>query len=542
MKINKCFLFTILVYTIISCGESEPLVPKEEPDAVSEIVPELIFPTGASNKSVTFTTNKKWEALITFTQGDKSWCTISPTVGEAGTVNITVATTDNIGYDDRSVTLTIKTGKTVKNINITQKQKNAIIISKDNYEITEEGGVIEIEVNTNVDLKVTIPTGINWIKEQFSETRALSTKKITLIVEKNTELEPRKVEISIKDKNSDLTDVITVIQSARKIITRTVNVETAGTLNELLGSDFLLIEELNVSGNINGTDINIIREMAGSDRVAKPTAGVLYKLDLSDVKIVEGGSAYIYPDNSWYDACYTSKDVIGDFMFYKCNSLKEIILPKTILGINDFSISSCNNLESVKMDESVKYIRKYGFQANLKLKNINLSDNIEIIGEWAFGSNESLESIILPKNIKLIGNNIFTSCEKLKDIEFPTSITTISEYAFEGCKSLEKINLPNSITIVSIGAFYNCINIKSVTFGNEIISIGADAFDKCDGITEIICKNPVPPTLGNMLYVSPTFTQNVFKNCNVYIPIGSYEAYYTSKMWRYFENLIEKEL
>lgn len=539
MNTNKYLYFTILIFIIFSCGESEPILPKEEPDAVSEIVTELNFPTGASNQTVTFTTNKKWEASFSSTKGDVSWCTISPTSGNAGEVNITVTTTENTEYDDRNVILSIKTGKTVNNVKITQRKKYAIILSNSNYEMGEDGETFEIEANANVVLEVLIPSYINWVKVQYPVTRTLSTIKITFIVEKNFTTEPRNAEIIIKDKDGDFKQSFTINQKANKIISRTISIETPGSIKELLGDVFSLIEELKVIGKINGTDINIIREMAGSDRVAKPTNGALFKLDLSDAEVVEGGSAYYYPNQFGYDACYTSNDVIGDFMFYKCNSLKEIILPKTILEIKDHSISQCDNLESIKLFESVKYIGKYGFNSNWKLKKVNLPDNIEKIEKGAFESNLSLESIILPKNINSISEALFFNCKKLKDIEFPNSVTTIFDNAFYGCKNLESIDLPNSITKVSSHAFDDCSNIKSITFGNKIISIGYNAFDQCNRISEIICKNPVPPAISTS-FLSSTFTKVVSDNCKVFIPKGSYESYYTSS-WRYFENLIETD-
>lgn len=214
---RKNILLVVFSILLFSCGENNPL-QQEEPDAVSEIISELNFATGTSNQTISFTTNKKWEASLSSPQGDVSWCTISPTSGNAGSVNITVSTTENTGYDDRSVTLTIKTGNTVKNINITQKQKNAIIISKDKFEISDEGGTFEVEANTNVELEVSIPSDVTWIKEQTTGTKALTNKKIIFNVGANETYDERKAKISIKDKNSSLKQEITVIQKQKNAI------------------------------------------------------------------------------------------------------------------------------------------------------------------------------------------------------------------------------------------------------------------------------------------------------------------------------------
>ena len=79
------------------------------------------------------------------------------------------------------------------------------------------------------------------------------------------------------------------------LITRqiTINLEEAGTLPDRIGSSKKYkITNLKIIGKINGTDLKMIREMAGSGY----TAGKLSVLDLSEAKIVEGGDSY-YNDN-----------------------------------------------------------------------------------------------------------------------------------------------------------------------------------------------------------------------------------------------------
>ena len=73
----------------------------------------------------------------------------------------------------------------------------------------------------------------------------------------------------------------------------TIELERAGTLPDRIGSSRKYkITNLKIIGKINGTDLKMIREMAGSGY----TAGKLSVLDLSEAKIVEGGDSY-YNDN-----------------------------------------------------------------------------------------------------------------------------------------------------------------------------------------------------------------------------------------------------
>ena len=100
----------------------------------------------------------------------------------------------------------------------------------------------------------------------------------------------------------------------------TIKLEEAGTLPDRIGSSKKYkITNLKIIGEINGTDLRMIREMAGSYY----NYGKLSVLDLSEAKIVEGGDCY-------YDDYYTYNDVIGSHAFENCYSLTSLTLPAGI--------------------------------------------------------------------------------------------------------------------------------------------------------------------------------------------------------------------
>jgi len=73
----------------------------------------------------------------------------------------------------------------------------------------------------------------------------------------------------------------------------TIKLEEAGTLPNKIGSSRKYqITNLKLIGEINGTDLRMIREMAGKDYRNKTTEGNLSVLDLSEAKIVMGGNSY----------------------------------------------------------------------------------------------------------------------------------------------------------------------------------------------------------------------------------------------------------
>ena len=139
----------------------------------------------------------------------------------------------------------------------------------------------------------------------------------------------------------------------------TINLDKAGTLpNKIASSEMYKITNLKIIGEINGTDWNMIREMAGRDNRGYGTEGKLSVLDLSEAKIVKGGDSYYPGDN-----CYTSNDEIGEKAFTDCSRLTSLTLPAGITSIGEFAFSYCSGLTSIYVyAEKVPRIGRYAFE------------------------------------------------------------------------------------------------------------------------------------------------------------------------------------
>ena len=117
-----------------------------------------------------------------------------------------------------------------------------------------------------------------------------------------------------------------------------LNVENAGTLPNLIADNRKYqIKNLRLTGYLNGTDINFLREMAGSDSYGNSTPGILETLDISGCTIVSGGRSY-------YKACQTSNNMVGDYMFYNCKQLVNLMLPDNTTVIEDYAFADCDRL------------------------------------------------------------------------------------------------------------------------------------------------------------------------------------------------------
>ena len=125
----------------------------------------------------------------------------------------------------------------------------------------------------------------------------------------------------------------------------TLKLTEAGTLpNKIVSNKKDLVTNLKIIGEINGTDLRFIREMAGSDVKGNSTSGNLSVLDLSEAKFVAGGD-YYYKD--YEDGCYTSNDIIGKYAFRDCKSLTSVIIPSSVTRIGEHAFWGCRSLASV---------------------------------------------------------------------------------------------------------------------------------------------------------------------------------------------------
>ena len=114
----------------------------------------------------------------------------------------------------------------------------------------------------------------------------------------------------------------------------TIKLDEAGTLPDKIGdTKKYQITNLKIIGEINGTDLKMIRKMAGCDSGGSYTEGKLSVLDLKEAKVVEGGAEYFCSHDYNTKFYHTSKDKIGDYAFSGCSGLTSLTLPSGVTEI-----------------------------------------------------------------------------------------------------------------------------------------------------------------------------------------------------------------
>ena len=283
----------------------------------------------------------------------------------------------------------------------------------------------------------------------------------------------------------------------------TINLDKAGTLpNKIASSEKYKITNLKIVGEINGTDWNMIREMAGRNYQESSTEGNLSVLDLSEAKIVAGGDYYYY-DNLFNNKVYTSNDEIGEYAFAYCSGLTSLTLPVGITSIGEFAFSGCSGLTSLTLPAGITSIGEYAFSRCSGLTSLNLPAGITSIDKYAFSGCSRLTSLTLPAGITSIGEFAFSYCSGLTSIYvYAEKVPRIGRYAFEGCAS-------RKCTLYVPKGTYDNYRLSEFGYFENIVEFDATGIDKTTTSTDV--EEVSRYSLNGQRLVGPTKGLNIVK-------------------------------
>lgn len=296
------------------------------------------------------------------------------------------------------------------------------------------------------------------------------------------------------------------------LITRqiTVKLDEAGTLPDKIGSiKKYKLTNLKIVGEINGTDLRFIREMAGKDVNGNGTAGKMATLDLSEAKIVKGGDYYYsrYRSTSYvHTDYYTSDDVIGEYAFENCSGLTSVTFPSSVTSIGEYAFSGCSNLKECNcilasdLENSLVLSHRFWYRIP-----------VDVIKYYQNG--QELTKLEIPFGVDRIGDCSFYKGANLTSVTIPSSVSSIGRDAFSGCSGLTSVTIPSSVT-----------------------SIGDSAFEGCSGLTSVYVSWESP------LSINASIFENVnTKSCILYVPKRTYDDYWLSN-WGVFDNIEEYDV
>ena len=160
-------------------------------------------------------------------------------------------------------------------------------------------------------------------------------------------------------------------------------------------------------------------------------------------------------------------NTIGEYAFYECTSLKNIILPNSVTSIGTLAFSRSG------------------------ITNITIPNSVTNISFSSFNNSSSLKNIMFEKNSKLTTIDIdMLSGTNITSITIPANVTDIMSGEYSGDKLMTiKFEKGSKLTEIVPNMFANNTYITSIEIPENVDYIESYAFEGCDNLTSVIFKN-----------------------------------------------------
>lgn len=297
------------------------------------------------------------------------------------------------------------------------------------------------------------------------------------------------------------------------------------------------VQNLTVTGYINGTDVKFIKELINNRQLSH--------LDLSDANIVAGGEAYYVPNQN-YSYKIKEDNTIGSYMFTNDNykrRLTYLSLPKSVTKIElDNRRGFCNdNLDTLVIGGDLKML--CDIDVCQTKKYLMIREGVDSLNETQIKA----KNVHLPTTIKYLNRKTFsidTVKANIENIDYFNNRCVYSRYNSNyeiGVLDNDTITLSENLSKWNVNAFrvkdgttiFLNNKLKEINFNIDYGSSSEWNGGALSAKNLIIhSPNRVPPFRFN--------NKNLFSTATIYVPKGSVEAYKSQLPWSSATILEEK--
>lgn len=302
-------------------------------------------------------------------------------------------------------------------------------IATESYAITNEATTLSVNVTTNLNYTVNIPSSASsWISLQGISTRAtVRNDVINLNIKENTTTSSRTATLQLVCDNVEV-GTISIYQQGIAVAN-----------NELVytSSDGKIIEPYQTIG----FNANIVSNTYSNGRGL-----IVFDKDIT---------------------------AISEYAFYNCTKLTSVKMPNSVTNIKEYAFYG-SKLNSVEISTNTTTVGEYAFYKTA-ITNIVIPNKVTSIGAYAF-YDCSLSALTIGESVEVIGGYAFYSTD-IKTITIPNNVSSIGANAFEQCSSLTSVIIGRNVKSIGMYAFSACSNLTSV-YCNMVIpsSVDTDVF------------------------------------------------------------------
>ena len=125
---------------------------------------------------------------------------------------------------------------------------------------------------------------------------------------------------------------------------------------------------------------------------------------------------------------------IGEKAYYKCEGIRTLDLGGT-QTIGQYSFYGCTKLQNIVLPDTVKTVEKSAFYKCAEVKEITFGAGLETIGDYAFYGLSDLRDLQIPTGVA-IGNYAFKGAEKLTSVLIKSEVETLGAHTLYGNNGL----------------------------------------------------------------------------------------------------------
>lgn len=144
-------------------------------------------------------------------------------------------------------------------------------------------------------------------------------------------------------------------------------------------------------------------------------------------------------------------------------SLKELILPESLVTIKGYTFEHFPNLAYVRIPKNIQNIMVWAFAVceKLNIGDVLELENIVEIGAQAFFRTGLRGRVVLGKNLSTLNSGAFQDCN-IEEIDLSRCklLRDLEDCMFQGCIKLRKVILPNTLKSIGSNCFYGCIHLE----------------------------------------------------------------------------------
>ncbi len=203
-KLLSYLLFGILAGSFTACSDENYSSRLKE-----LIIEDMTFDSSKSTQELVF----RHEDMSNYEcKSSEDWCTAAFDVANS---KLIVNVQANNTYDPRTATITLadKIDGTLRAFTINQSRNTGLFIGETLFEISMYGGSATVELESNVEYEVVIPSDCDWVTlDNETKTRGLEKSSFTLNVSENKSYKERKAFITVINKDENLSGTVTITQ------------------------------------------------------------------------------------------------------------------------------------------------------------------------------------------------------------------------------------------------------------------------------------------------------------------------------------------